>query len=138
MNDTLHNGTPHVSVAELRALQNGSAGGSKYGNRPVTLADGTRCDSRKEGRRLRELRLLERAGLVRDLKTQVDFPLEINGIRVAIYRADFVYSRLMNGQWYPVVEDVKGQQDASSLPYRLFLIKKRLMKALHQIEVQEV
>lgn len=66
----------------------------KYHNKPT--ADGHA--SRKEGRRAAQLRLLQQAGLIRDLREQVRFELipsqRINGrvvLRPCHYVADFVY-----------------------------------------------
>lgn len=47
---------------------------SKYHNRKVT-ADGITFDSVKEANRYKELKVLERAGLVHDLQLQVKFKL---------------------------------------------------------------
>lgn len=70
---------------------------AKYHNRKVTR-DGETFDSVKEYRRFCELRLLERAGAVTDLRRQVKFELipaqRIDGKvveRACSYVADFVY-----------------------------------------------
>ena len=81
----------------------------KYGNKKVEI-DGQVFDSRKEARRYQELRLLEKAGAIQDLHTQVKFVLipaqyepDIVGKRGGVrrgklierevaYVADFVYT----------------------------------------------
>lgn len=78
---------------------------SKYGNK-ITYVDGIRFDSRKEANRYCELKLMEKAGIIHNLKRQVKFPLASktaagNGVS---YIADFVYTE--NGK--TIVEDVKG------------------------------
>ncbi len=83
--------------------------------------------SKKEARRFEELKLLEKAGEIDNLQTQVKFDLSINGTRIATYTADFVY--LENGK--QIVEDVKGY------PNDRWPMKKKLMKAIHGIEIRE-
>ena len=68
-----------------------------------TSSDGIVFDSLSELKRWEELRLLERAGKISELRRQVAFPLEINGRPVVIrspgypagrrckYRPDFTY-----------------------------------------------
>jgi len=50
------------------------AKGNKYGNKKITI-DGETFDSKKEYNRFCELKLLERAGQIKDLKRQVKFVL---------------------------------------------------------------
>ena len=93
----------------------------KYRNTPTVL-DGIRFDSKREAERYAELKLLERGGIIKDLKTQVRFeliPKNKNG-RAVYYVCDFTYTE--NGVL--VVEDVKSQPTKTPV-YRL---KKRLMK----------
>ena len=63
--------------------------------------------SKAEAHRYRDLRLLERAGEIKDLKTQVRFPIVVNGTQVCAYVADFVYFE--DGQevieWTDILED---------------------------------
>lgn len=119
---------------------------SKYGNVPtrdVPKPDGTPgrlIHSRKEARRLGELRWLEKGGEIRNLQEQVRFPLEVNGLLITTYVADFVYEQrtaralqLLDAEpeWVRVVEDSKGY------PNETYPLKKRLMLAVHGIEVLE-
>lgn len=106
---------------------------AKYHNRKVTR-DGETFDSVKEYRRFCELRLLERAGAVTDLRRQVKFELipaqRIDGKvveRACSYVADFVY--MENGQ--QVVEDAKGMRTQE---YRL---KRKLMLWVQGIRIRE-
>src|SRR5262245_50402977 len=69
----------------------------KYKNHPTTVAtpQGPKVRaSKKEARREAELRLMERAGKVKNLRCQVSYDLEVNGMWVATYIADFVYEEL--------------------------------------------
>jgi len=116
-----------------------SAARSKY--RAVrTAVDGITFASKKEAKRYGELRLMEKAGEISWLKIQVPYEIEINGIRVCRYIADFVYDELVPDPfthyaskkiWKPVVEDCKGMKTAT---YRL---KKKLMLACHGITIKE-
>jgi hypothetical protein len=70
------------------------------------MVDGIRFASKKEARRYQELRLLEKAGLIRDLNLQVRLPLACSSGEVAAhYVADFTYLDRTRGV---VVEDAKG------------------------------
>lgn len=87
---------------------------SKFGATRVTV-DGINFDSKKEARRYGELRLLERAGLIQELRCHPSYPIIINGQpvkypsgRVLEYRADFSYTDLRLSAAVTVVEDVKG------------------------------
>lgn len=85
--------------------------------------------SRREGVRWSELKLLERAGEIRQLRCQVPFHLSVNGQLVCKYVADFVY---IDEDGQEVVEDVKG---VATEVYRL---KKKLMRAVHGVDIREV
>jgi hypothetical protein len=102
---------------------------SKYGNRRTEYA-GVAYASTAEARRAQDLDLMLRAGCIYNLKRQVRYQLVVNGIKVAQYVSDFEYEDLNKG--IHVVEDVKG------CITREYIIKRRLMKALHGIDIQEV
>ena len=104
----------------------------KYGAIATTVDD-IRFDSKAEARRYQELKLMERGRLIRNLELQVTFPLVVNGVKIGDYRCDFRYNNCDTGAL--VVEDVKSKATASIPTYR---IKKKLMKALYNIEVTEV
>ena len=108
----------------------------KYHNRKVTV-DGLTFDSLKEASRYEELKLLVRAGEIKDLKRQV--PIEIvpktDKFRAVRYVADFTYTLTRNGQ--PVVEDVKGYK-GNTAAYRMFTLKKKLVYWIYGIEIKEV
>ena len=118
---------------------------SKYTSRKVSC-DGITFDSLKEARRFRELRLLETAGEISELQTQVQFVLipaqyepdsigKRGGVnrgklieRECCYVADFVYTK--DGK--QVVEDTKGFRTTD------YIIKRKLMLYMHGIRIQEV
>lgn len=114
-----------------------------------TCVNGIEFDSRKEARRYQELLLLERAGVIRDLKMQVKYVLipaqyetyeryGKNGQRLkdgqrllekeCAYIADFVYKE--NGK--EIVEDTKGVKTKD------YIIKRKLMLFTHGIRIKEV
>lgn len=120
---------------------------NKYHNRKVTV-DGIRFDSVREASRWKELKLLERAGLVYDIQRQVKFKLipsqrdwtdEVTASgkpkkgklleHECSYIADFVYKDQYGLQ---VVEDTKGVKTKD------YIIKRKLMLWLHGIRVKEV
>lgn len=121
---------------------------NKYGNEQSTV-DGIVFDSRKEANRYRELKLLEKAGEITDLKLQVKYELipaqhemgtRIRGNKVQTvwrcaekavnYYADFEYKDKMTGE--TVVEDTKGMRT------EVYKIKKKLMLWVHGIKIREV
>lgn len=103
---------------------------SKYGNKK-TVIDGIEFDSKKEANRYQELKLRMMAKEICDLKFQEEFPLIVNGITVAVYRADFTYQTGFG----KVVEDVKSAITRKNPVYRL---KNKLMNACHGIKITEI
>lgn len=77
----------------------------KYHAEP-TEVDGHLFPSKREAERYLELRQLERAGLISELRLQVSFPLRVGEIVIGAYCADFVYTDTDSGG--PVVEECKG------------------------------
>lgn len=75
----------------------------KFGNRK-TVVDGLTFDSAAEARRWGELRLLERAGEIRDLRRQVRYPLHFGEAVIGHIVPDFLY---ISGHDV-VCEDVKS------------------------------
>jgi hypothetical protein len=102
---------------------------NKFNARPVVI-DGRRFASTKEGARFAELRLLEKAGLIRMLEIQPQFICLVNGDKIGVYRADFAY--LEHGK--RVVEDVKSGPTKTAL-YRW---KKRHVEAQYDIKIREI
>lgn len=113
--------------------------------------------SKREERRFQELRLLERAGVIADLRRQVKYVLipaqRERGTEIITrgknkgrykpgkliekecsYYADFVYQNVNTGKL--VVEDAKGYRDGQA--YALFTIKRKLMLQVYGIRVREV
>ena len=107
---------------------------NKYHNKATKTFDGNVHDSRKEANRWSELLILEKAGVISDLKRQVKYELipKQEGERAVYYVADFEY--IESGK--KVVEDVKGYKEG--LAYRVFVIKRKLMLYIHGIKVKEI
>ena len=107
---------------------------SKYHSKKTTI-NGITYDSKKEARRHGELLLLERAGKISDLETQVKFELlpsqRIDGKvveRPVSYVADFVYKQ--DGKM--IVEDTKGFRTAD------YILKRKMLLFFHGIRIKEV
>lgn len=112
-------------------------GRSKYGNRRV----GTHA-SKKEHARAATLNLMQRAGLISNLREQVPYELipaqyEQQDVKKKIlierscrYIADFVYTDNATGR--TVVEDTKGFRTKE------YIIKRKLMLHVHGIRIKEI
>ena len=121
---------------------------NKYRNYKVKTRDGIVHDSKREANRWLELKLLERAGKIKDLQRQIKFVLipaqyeqgtigKRGGIkkgklieRECSYIADFVYIDTKTGKM--VVEDTKGFKTKD------FIIKRKLMLYIHKIQIREI
>ena len=101
--------------------------------------DGEKYDSQKEAMRHSELKLLERAGEISNLRRQVHFvliPNQYNGKKLlerkVEYVADFVYHD--NKTDTEVVEDTKSQITKTPL----YIVKRKLLLYVHGIRIKEV
>jgi len=115
---------------------------NKYHATKVVI-DGIEFDSKKEARRYQVLKQLESAGNIQALRRQVEFTLiptqkldtpkfqrghNVNVERGVKYIADFAY--IKDGKL--VIEDTKGLKTPE------YVIKRKLMKFIHNIEVVEI
>lgn len=105
---------------------------SKYGNEKHEV-DGIEFDSRKEARRYGDLKMMVKAGEIGLLELQKEYELKVDDQKICKYYADFVYMKMATGE--KVVEDVKSEATRLKPSYRL---KKKLMKAIYNIEIFEV
>ena len=120
----------------------------KYNNTKVEI-DGIKYDSKKESQRNAYLELMQKQGLISDLKRQVVFELiptiyedkvvhlktkdkecERTVQHAITYSADFSYNDRYGNL---VVEDVKI---SPSLLPKEFILKVKMMRALHGIKVR--
>lgn len=108
-----------------------------------TEVDGYLFDSEKEAERYIQLKILEKAGEIKNLELQKKYVLVpkqtemVKGKSKVIekecaYVADFVYEE--DGE--TVVEDVKGFKKGAA--YSVFTIKRKLMLFKYGIKVREV
>ena len=121
-------------------------GRNKYKNTKVEV-DGLIFDSKKEARRYKELKLLEEAGEITDLRMQVKYQLlpeqrepdhigKRGGIhkgkiieRESSYLADFVYT---DNEGQTIVEDTKGMRTTD------YVLKRKMMLYFHGIRIREI
>jgi len=103
---------------------------SKYRSQPVIDPEAGRFDSKAEHRRYHILKLMERAGEIRNLERSPRFDLIVNGIKCGFYKADFAYFKDQKR----VIEDVKSEPTKTPV-YRL---KKKIVEALYGVEIVEV
>mgnify|MGYP003142498029 CR=1 FL=1 len=107
---------------------------SKYGAKK-TIVDGKKFDSKWEAERYGQLKAMEKAMFIRDLELQVPYDLIVNDVKICRYIADFRYKKesnhtITNDEYYvEVVEDTKGFETQE------FKLKKKLMKALYNIDI---
>ena len=127
--------------------------GVKYNNTKI-VADGRTWDSKHEYERYCQLKLLERAGVIRDLELQKEFVLipnqyklearygkngkrlkdkEILVERKISYFADFTYIDCETDT--QVVEDAKSEITRTDKTY---ILKRKMLRYFYGIEIQEV
>lgn len=112
----------------LRVIKVGKRG-NKYHARK-TERDGFIFDSGDEADRYTQLRLMEQAGIIKDLELQPKFDCKVNGDHVTTYTADFRYwDNKTNKQ---VVEDVKGVRTEA------YVVRRNLTQALFRIKIVEI
>ena len=109
---------------------------NKFYNEKV-IVNGIKFDSKLEARHYKELLLLERGGIIKELVLQPCFELqpkfEKNGekFQAITYRADFQYTLVKTGA--TIIEDVKG------LETETFKLKKKLFEyKFPQYKLQEI
>ena len=103
---------------------------NKY-NAKKTEFMGYKFDSKCEAERYGQLASMQMAGVVEDLERQVKFDIIVNDHKICKYIADFVYILTHeNGKKEKIIEDAKGVQTTD------FKIKKKLMKAVFDIEIK--
>lgn len=108
-------------------------GGSKFHAKKTTV-DGFTFDSKREAARYGELKLLERAGKIRDLQRQVRVelvpPFNCDGkhFRGIYYVVDFTYT---DSEGSEVWEDVKGMKTP------VYLLKRKLVAYRYRKIIKE-
>ena len=103
----------------------------KYHNTKVAV-DGIKFDSKLEAKRYGQLKLMERAGVIRDLELQPEYELipsfKKNGRtwRRTVYKADFRYILCEDDRI--IIEDVKG---STAVITDVFRLKQKLFEYLY-------
>jgi hypothetical protein len=101
---------------------------NKFRNEPKTV-DGIRFASKLEANRYLQLKMMKAGGIITDFIIQQTYYLEVNGLHICRYIADFVIT-WADGR--VTVEDTKGVETPE------FKIKKKLMLAIHGISIELV
>lgn len=113
---------------------------SGYQSKP-TCIDGNWFASKAESRRYQELKMMVLAREITELELQPVYIIEVNGVRICRYTADFRY---INKDGKQIVEDVKSKRKDKHGDFhgtsqaRDWPLRKKLMKAVHKIDVIEV
>ena len=122
----------------------------KYGAK-ATVVDGIRFASLREANRYSELKLLERAGEIRNIELQPRFTFYVHFETMFTYVADFAYERPITvaeleevkndkrrwrsgcflPKWHRVIEDVKGVRTP------IYKLKKKLIEKSYGITIVE-
>ena len=97
-----------------------------------TVIDEITFDSKKEATYYGMLKLKEKAKLIDRFEMQVRYDLIVNKIKICFYKADFVTYK--EGKVLEVI-DVKSEMTKKLPVYRL---KKKLMKAMYNIDIIEI
>ena len=100
---------------------------SRKSGKEARTIDGILFASGREAARWLQLRILEKQGLISELRRQVIFRLHVNGIKITSLRVDFTY---LDEVGLPMIEDAKG-----AVP-ELFRIKAKWLKAEYGLEVR--
>ncbi len=122
---------------QLGAL-NAKSSPNKFGARKK-MVDGIIFDSTHEAEVYMGLKLRAKAGEIWDLECHVPMRIEVNGVHVFNYEADFRYKA-----WRPsdsaklctVYSDAKGYKKGAA--YQLFRLKAKIIHAALGIEIEEV
>ena len=99
-----------------------------------TTVDGKTFASKKEAARYQELKMLEKAGKINGLETQVRYTLSPKDElgRSVMYVADFGYYEKNHAKaWVWIVEDVKGFKTA------VYKLKRRMIFSVFGILIRE-
>lgn len=92
-----------------------------------TTVDNIVFDSKREAKRYGELKLLFRAGRIRNLEIQPEFDFILEGEKIFTYRADFVYFEDQKR----IIEDCKGFRTP------VYRLKKKLIEAQLKVQIRE-
>lgn len=94
-----------------------------------TVVDNLTFDSKRESARYCELKLLFRAGEIRNLEIQPEFPFNLDGEKIFTYRADFAYFDRKDQR---ILEDVKGVRTP------VYKLKKKIIEKAYGVRITEI
>ncbi|MBK9497082.1 MAG: DUF1064 domain-containing protein [Xanthomonadales bacterium] len=106
---------------------------SKYGAIRVVL-DGITFDSKREAFRYQQLKMRHLGGEIANLEVHPCYELRVNSQKIGKVTLDFRYIDLLK-RGAQVVEDAKSPATHKA---RDWVLRKKLLKAIHGVEVQEV
>lgn len=116
-----------MTANEYRKLNKQQENNSKYRAQKTPCQYGHIHDSKKEADRCNVLHLMQKANLIRDLKTQISYLLidacrydNMKDEKAVEYKADFVYYDVKSKK--NIIEDAKGVRTKD------YIIKRKLMK----------
>ena len=101
---------------------------SKYKNIKTSI-NGTSFDSKGEAQRYGALLLMQKDGIIKDLKRQVKHPIVINNQKICTLIVDYVYTDIKTGN--VILEDFKGMKETP-----IFRIKAKLVKAVYGLDIK--
>ena len=101
---------------------------AKYGNKAKQV-NGIVFESSREAKRYQELLLLQHGKAISDLKCQVKISCDVNGTHICNYFADFSY--------WDTIKQLLIFEDSKGCRTPVFMLKKRIVKALTGIEILE-
>lgn len=105
--------------------------GNKFHARRRTM-DGIKFDSEREAEYIGLLILQQRAGVISHLEIHPSYEIKVNGILIGVYEADARYRDVATGA--SITIDVKSAPTRTAL----YKLKKKLVEAIHGIQIQEV
>lgn len=117
-----------MTSAEYNELQFEIKPRNKFKNIKVEI-DGHKFDSKGEAKYYGKKKIQLLSGELVSLELQVKYPLVVNGVNIGFYKADF------RETWKSGRVDVV---DFKGLRTPVYMLKKKLMKALYGISIKEV
>jgi hypothetical protein len=119
------------AIVGRRIVSFGTKPAGNYAHVKKITRHGITWDSKKEADRYDALLILLKAERIRNLQRQVLYRLEVNGVLIAKYTADFVYEEDQgSSKWVEITEDVKGW------PNERWPMKRKLFRALFGREIR--
>lgn len=113
-------------ITKVEYLASTKKKGRIRGAQKINTPDG-KFDSKAEYERWCDLKLLQLGGKIFNLRRQVAYPIEINGIHVCVWIADYVYTDFQTGK--EVAEDLKG------ISTDVFKLKRKMVEAYYGFKI---